>query len=283
MFKVRTLDNTSNLVLIQGAYSANSNVDIAQLILQNYDNDTAKFYNMGSITVRDHFGDSNNNGLGDLLFKTSEEGSNLYERMRITYDGKIGVGTANPDRDFVVQGDAKITGSLITSDMSLSNVFVTSNIAIGTSNPRTALEVRGGDILAKNFVSLTKTTNSLNALDINIHWNNPTSSNQYFILLETTSQVANGTLSGFRRQRLAIKTQDSDPTSPSLQAVESAVSFGNLAAYNTMNIVGVYSNANTFTLRSSNSWGAAGNLHHSFTVNLALGPDAPSVNNIYFS
>lgn len=283
MFKVRNLDNTSNLVLIQGAYSSNSNADIAQLILQNYDNDTAKFYNMGSITVRDHFGDSNNNGLGDLLFKTSEEGSNLYERMRITYDGKIGIGTSTPTRDFVVNGDALVTGNLIASDVSLSNVIVTSNIGVGTSNPRTALEVRDGDILARNFVSLTKTTNNLNSLDINIHWDNPTASNQYFVLLDTTAQVTNGTLVGFRRQRIAIKTLDSDPTNPSVQAVESAVAFGNIAAYNTMNIVGVYSNANTYILRSSNSWSTSGNLQHSFTIELAQGPDTNDVNNIYFT
>lgn len=283
MFKVRTLDNTSNLVLVQGAYSANSNVDIAQVILQNYDNDTAKFYNMGSITVRDHFGDSNNNGLGDLLFKTSAEGSNLYERMRITYDGKIGIGTSVPDKDFVVQGDARITGNLIASDMSLSNVIVTSNIGVGTSNPRTALEVRDGDILARNYVSLTKTTNDLNALDINIHWDNPTGSNQYFVVLDTTSQVTNGTVVGFRRQRLALKTLDSDPTNPSIQALESAVAFGNIAVYNTMNIVGIYSNANTYTLRSSNSWTSSGDLQHTFTVQLAQGPDTNAVNNIYFS
>lgn len=283
MFKVRTLDNTSNLVLIQGAYSSNSNVDIAQLILQNYDHDTAKTYNMGSITVRDHFGDSNNNGLGDILFKTSEEGSNLYERVRITYDGKVGVGTSTPSKDFVVAGDALITGNLTASDMTLSNVVVTSNIAVGTSNPRTALEVRNGDILARNFASLTKTINTINALDINIHWNAPTASNQYFIILDTTSQVTNGTLSGFKRQRIAIKTLDSDPTSPSLQALETAVAFGNLAAYDTMNIVGVSSNANIYTLRSSNSWGTTGNLQHSFTVQLVQGPDNSNVNNIYFT
>lgn len=283
MFKVRNLDNASNVVFVQGAYSANSNVDIAQLILQNYDNDTAKIYNMGSITVRDHFGDSNNNGLGDILFKTSDEGSNLYERVRITYDGKVGIGTSTPDTDFVVQGDAKITGSLLTADMSLSNVFVTSNIGIGTSNPRTSLEVRNGNILAKNFVSLTKTTNTLTPLNINIHWNNATSNNKYFIILDTTSEISNGTLSGFRKQRVAIRTLDSDPTSPSIQALETAVAFGNLAAYNTMSINGLYSNANTYTLQSSTSWNSGGDLHHSFTVNLALGPDIASVNNIYFS
>ena len=282
-FRTRLLDNASNNVIIQGAYSANANQDIAQLIFQNYDKDTSNIYNMGSITVRDHFGDTTNNGMGDILFKTSAEGSNLYERMRVAYDGKIGVGTSNPDKLFTVAGDAKVTGILTTSNVSMCNLYVSSNIGVGTSNPKTSLEVRGGSVLAKNFASVTKTTNSLSNLDIYVNWDAPTNSDKYFIILDATAEVANGAVSGFRRQRFAIRTFNAATSSPQIQATETAVAFGNIPAYSSLGITHVYSSTSNLLIRSTTNWNTAGDLHHSFNVTLALAPDTSNVNNVWLS
>lgn len=282
-FRTRLTDNASNNVIIQGAYSANPNADIAQLLFQNFDLDTNSMYNMGSITVRDHFGNSNNNGLGDILLKTSAEGSNLYERMRVLYDGKIGIGLSNPDKLLTVGGDARIAGTLTASNMTMSNLYVTSNLGVGTSNPKTTLEVRNGDILARNYASLTKTVNTLGNLDIRINWDAATSSDKYFIIVDTTSEIANGAISGFRKQRIAIRTFDSATSSPAIQASETAIAFGNIAAYQTMSVSGVYASPSNFTLRSSTTWNPGGDLHHSFTVTVALAPDTTAIDNIWLS
>jgi len=61
-----------------------------------------------------------NGNQGDLVFRTSN-GSNIYtpaERMRITYNGNVGIGTQNPSGKFQVSGSA---GQLFTVTDNLTN------------------------------------------------------------------------------------------------------------------------------------------------------------------
>jgi hypothetical protein len=46
MFRCSSLDGKVNLVSIQGSYSHGGSNDISGIVLQNYDNDTRKIYDM---------------------------------------------------------------------------------------------------------------------------------------------------------------------------------------------------------------------------------------------
>lgn len=157
MFRVTAPDNKENALTIQGSVSKNVSKDIATILLQNYDADTSNYYNMAAVSLRDHFGNSNENGAGDLLFKTNIDGnpSNLQERMRITHEGYVGINNHNPQYELDVDGDIALTGSLLKNGVPFtsskwqvvggSNVYVGegSNVGIGKSNPAFALDVNG--------------------------------------------------------------------------------------------------------------------------------------------
>lgn len=115
MFKTISKDNTPSVVYIQGAFSQNSNTDIAALCFQNYDNDTKIIYNMAEISMHDSYGTSCNNGVGELLFKTNNS-NNLQERMRITHDGKVCIGTDHGSSLLNINGDVQIQDKLVLNE-----------------------------------------------------------------------------------------------------------------------------------------------------------------------
>lgn len=130
MFRTFLQSNQENSIFIQGARNDDSVHPIASVVLQNYDLDTRKTYNMGALSVVDHFGDADSNGYGDLILRTTSDSSNLVERMRVQYDGRVFVGTtacnatiASPAL-FNVTGDALVTGALAATNVSLSNITV---------------------------------------------------------------------------------------------------------------------------------------------------------------
>lgn len=89
-------DLRSTIVYIQGAQRADSNNAVSGVIFQNYDDDTKMMYNMAEISAVDHYGNSAQNGWGDLRLATSAGNNSNVERMRILYDGRVGVGTPSP-------------------------------------------------------------------------------------------------------------------------------------------------------------------------------------------
>lgn len=94
MFKCLNNSNKENLITIQGARATDAINPFASILFQNYDKDTASTYNMVCISCLDHYGDTSNNGSGDLIFKTSYTGgSNLQEHMRIMFNGNVLIGS----------------------------------------------------------------------------------------------------------------------------------------------------------------------------------------------
>lgn len=164
MFKVLTKDDKANTIYIQGSYSKNCNADIASVVFQNYDNDTGLTYDMAKISMRDQDGKSNINGRGNLVFTNAFGDGNIYERMRITYDGKVGIGTQNPTESLECVGDICIRGvnrGLIfkNSDGSLAGRIYNSNGVISGVTMNVTNYVTSN--LASQFYDTVGTLNSI--------------------------------------------------------------------------------------------------------------------------
>jgi len=114
--------------------------------------------------------DSNQHGViwnyenDDIIFGTSNR-----ERLRITSNGRIGIGTANPQAILDVRGDLRVSGSIFKLDGSLyfnnttgnqwinssnsSNIYYNNgNVGIGISNPQSLLHL--SSVLQTNAVDI---------------------------------------------------------------------------------------------------------------------------------
>jgi hypothetical protein len=140
MFKILNNTNKENVIKIQGAKQT---VDspFATLLFQNYDLDTRQTYDMAGISCYDHFADSNNNGLGDLVFRTNGTGglgtSNVEERMRIMHNGDIIMGSnASSSNSRVYMGGVlEVGSSIVANELSLQRLNTnTKRILFGPSN-----------------------------------------------------------------------------------------------------------------------------------------------------
>jgi hypothetical protein len=84
---------TTRTLTINGAYASGAS-PFAQMNFENYDsNDGASNYVAASITSTN----ANMHASGDLSFWTTPGGNNLTQRMTITEEGAVGIGTASPD------------------------------------------------------------------------------------------------------------------------------------------------------------------------------------------
>lgn len=160
----------------------------------------------------------------------------------------------------------------------------TGYLAIGNSNAREVLEVYKGNVVAKNFTRLVKTTASLSNLSITLNWESSLATNQYFIILDTHQQVANGTLVGEKSQRQLIQIFDAgNSTSPTIAFSQTATSFGNLIPYSSLSISPVYVNGTALTLQSSTNWATTGTLAHSFTIDVIQIPDVSQIGFVWLT
>jgi hypothetical protein len=323
MFTYRVLNsnNATNSLFIRGSKAEDNTNDIASIVFQNYDTDTSAVYKMAEIAIRDEFGNASSNGIGNLIFKTNPTGSNLVEQVRLTYDGHLLLGTSNNGTDtLTVNGTMGISGGLSAGSYLASNdssnmpgfswksdsntgmympaantlalvtdsnerfrITPTGNVAVNTLVPKERLEVVG-NVLATNVQKITKTTNSLGSLDIQLNWQNAYGSNQYFIVLETYQEVANGTQQGVRYQRHTIRTFNAgNSSSPSIQTQQTAQIWGNATPNGSMSIVGVYTSPSNLILRSSTNWATTGALHHSFCLNTVLVPETSNLGQVWLS
>lgn len=181
MFRTTSKDNQENAIFIQGAFSKNTTSDIASIVFQNYDDDTHVKYNLGKVSVRDHFGDSNINGVGDLLFSTKNiSESNFQERMRILYNGNVGIGTSDPLTPLHIVGNTTIQGNVLPSQ--------TNTYDLGSSSSRFKdLYLSGNTLYIGNkTISLTNDSNFL--FNANISLNGLTIQNSNDTLVVKNSQ-----------------------------------------------------------------------------------------------
>ena len=127
-----------NLLIVRGTVSHDVNVDIAGIVFQNYDADDAKVHDMMSISAIDHYGDTTRNGFGDFCIKTNSSGGfhTLTEKMRVTCEGLVGIGTSCPSNTLSVNGT--ISSSVWNSSSVLivdgNNVAVSSAITVDELN-----------------------------------------------------------------------------------------------------------------------------------------------------
>jgi hypothetical protein len=196
MFRVRNLNGTSNSIYIQGSYAEDKTKDIAGITLANYDLDTSNYYNMAAMSMRDHYGDSSNNGYGDLLFLTNINGSNLTEKMRILYDGKVGIGTSNPTHKLDIAGDLNLTGNFLLNNQPIlngSNLYVSGYFGVQTSNNVTPVDIAANTTFRSNIVVYQGATfcNSESVFGTFMASNN---ANFYGPLIASNNTVLAGTL-----------------------------------------------------------------------------------------
>jgi hypothetical protein len=101
VFRTINKDRQSTTVYVQGAMADSpSDSNVASLLFQNYDLDTNKTYDMAEIAMTNG---SASNGHGELVFRT-HDGLHTLERMRVRFDGNVGVGTSYPQSRLHVEG-----------------------------------------------------------------------------------------------------------------------------------------------------------------------------------
>ncbi len=124
MFRTINKDGANNAVFIQGAQSKSPDSNIASIVFQNYDDDSKMIYNMASIAVRDHFGNTNQDGYGDLIFLTHNSATDpkaLSEQIRLTYNGNVGLGTSTPQAKLHVDGSLYVSGPIVAPSLTITN------------------------------------------------------------------------------------------------------------------------------------------------------------------
>lgn len=196
MFKVRNVNGASNSIYIQGSYSDDKSKDIAGITLANYDADTSNYYNMAAIAMRDHYGDAVNNGFGDMLFRTNTNGSNLTEKVRILFDGKVGIGMSNPNYLLDVNGDVNMKGNLLINSLPIisgSNIYVTGNLGVQTSNPVTPTDIATNTTIRSN-ISVYGTSTFCNATNLYGPLSASNTSTFYGPLIANNESLFNGPL-----------------------------------------------------------------------------------------
>jgi hypothetical protein len=159
MFKILNNTNKENVIKIQGAKQTVES-PFATLLFQNYDLDTRQTYDMAGISCYDHFADSNNNGLGDLVFRTNGTGgfggSNVEERMRIMHNGDIIIGSnaSGSNSRVYMGGTLEVGTNIVANELSLQRLNAnTKRILFGPSNSSDSIISLSID--ASNIVSGT--------------------------------------------------------------------------------------------------------------------------------
>jgi len=166
-------------------------------------------------------------------------------------------------------GDVTFTNSNSMLGINLSN----------TVAPRADLDISNGNILAKNFTKLAKTADNSNPLTLTLNWDKEHNlHNMYHIVADVHQSIANGDNAGFKSQRIAIGLSNS-----TISWVTNPTTFGDLTAYQTLNLAVSAQTTRSMTLTSSTSWTAPGNYTHAMNVDVVNFPLTSNIGNIYLT
>ena len=76
-------------------------------------------------------GDGSDSSIGDLRFGTSEGNEDIQDRMIITADGKVGIGSNNPGKN-----QLKVTGTTDLNILTVDDTTVNTNLTVGGNNAK---------------------------------------------------------------------------------------------------------------------------------------------------
>ena len=126
-----------NYLVVRGTVSRNPAKEVAAVLFQNYDADDVLMHDMAEVAAVDHFGDPTHNGFGDLVLKTNPGSTASYpmvERMRLTWDGMVGIGTSSPSNALDVVGSIRASTSIASGIWNPSSVLVADGNSIAVSS-----------------------------------------------------------------------------------------------------------------------------------------------------
>lgn len=146
-------------------------------------------------------------------------------------------------------------------------------LGIGTSNPRATVDVFGGNVNARNINRIRKSTAGSNDIGITINWQNVvTGGNENCLVVETTQQLASGTLQGTRTQRHRITLGASMAHTPQV-----AFTIGDIVPYTSLYISLSNTTPTSATLRSyvAGAPGMGGGaIVHDYDLNVVISPSS---------
>jgi len=122
---------------IAGARTASSTSEIAAIRLRN---ETSSAYDLARIIALDPSGD-HASGNGMLSFKVSNNGT-LTQRLVISNNGNVGIGTGSPTEKLEVIGNIKGTGNVIIRHTNTTNI--TGPLSVASTNTSSLTLLSGG-------------------------------------------------------------------------------------------------------------------------------------------
>lgn len=103
--------------------------------MTNYDLDIGNTVALAEIEARDAFGDANQNGFGNLRFKTAA-GDEPETAVVVTHERRVGIGTETPACRLEVAGDTCVHGDLCVSGSVHATSFIGRDMFVPMCSPR---------------------------------------------------------------------------------------------------------------------------------------------------
>jgi len=145
----------------------------------------------------------------------------LYERMRITPEGKVGIGTQNPNSLLDVAGDANIGGSLDVTDeiITASYIGIGGPIAGGLTGPNRLFIDTEPSTGKSRFFCYGKDTSTRGQFEISLRKSDESDNLQAF-LIDSDGKVGIGTTPGDSRLKVHLDTDfPNEPTDPPVMEI----------------------------------------------------------------